>query len=160
MKIPLGNLLPFETIPPDKSLIESIVRFGQLVPILVTQIEDKYEVRDGKRRVEALRLLNRNEVDAVLYEVDNNILTLIGNMQRSNNPIAEGEAIYALLNQGMTKEEIRDVLGIPLYKIYSRVWLYSNLHPDLKQKIIDGKMDELWAEIRELRKPLAGRENC
>ncbi len=28
------------------------------------------------------------------------------------------------------------------------------------KKIIDGKMDELWAEIRELRKPLAGRENC
>ena len=32
-----------------------------------------------------------------------------------------------------------DVLGISLHKIYSRLWLYNN-HPDLKQKVIDGKM--------------------
>ena len=36
-------------------------------------------------------------------------------------------------------EEIRDVLGISLHKIYSQLWLYNN-HPDLKQKVIDGKM--------------------
>jgi len=28
-------------------------------------------------------------------------------------------------------EEIRDVLGISLHKIYSRLWLYNN-HPDFE----------------------------
>jgi len=44
-------------------------------------------------------------------------------------------ALLVQLSVGLLKnsylEEIRDVLGISLHKIYSRLWLYNN-HPDFE----------------------------
>ncbi len=141
MKIPLDQLLSFETIPPSKGLIKSIERFGQRVPILVVSIAGKFRVEDGKRRVEALWQLGGTEVEAIVSDdLDESVLTLLGNLQRSENPIAEGEAIQALIENGWTKHTIAKDLGIPQLKIYSRLRLIHNLIPELKKKIANGKM--------------------
>jgi len=140
MKILLSELLCNETLPPSKELVNSIKEFGQRVPIQVIETDEGFLVMDGERRVTALRLLGETEVEVIVSDdVLPPVLTLLGNLQRSQNPIAEGLAIQALLDEGWTKEDIVKRLGISLNKIYSLLRLLQ-LIPVLRQKIATGKM--------------------
>ncbi|MBC8462421.1 MAG: hypothetical protein H8D67_30995 [Deltaproteobacteria bacterium] len=140
MKIPIDKLIYSSQLPPDRTLIKSIEKFDKVLPIIVAIEGDRFRVHIGNRSVAALKLLGQTEVEAIISELDGSILTLIGNLQRSDNPIAEGEAIQSLLDNGWTKEEIRDHIGIPLHKQYGRLRLLHNLIPKLRKKIADGKM--------------------
>ncbi|MBC8459260.1 MAG: ParB/RepB/Spo0J family partition protein [Deltaproteobacteria bacterium] len=144
MKIPLSELLCNKTLPPSKELVNSIKEFGQRVPIQVVEVieeEDKqFLVMDGERRVAALKLLGETEIEAIISDdISPPVLTLLGNLRRSQNPIAEGYAIQNLLDENWTKEDVVERLGIPLNKIYSLLRLIQ-LIPALQQKIALGKM--------------------
>ena len=142
MKLLISQLLCNETLPPSKEFVQSIEEFGQSKPIQVvkTLIEDKFLVVDGERRVAALRLLGKTEAEAIISgDIPPSILTLLGNLQRSQNPIAEGLAIQTLLDEGWTKEDIVRKIGIPAGKVYSLLRLIQ-LIPALRGKIAQGKM--------------------
>ncbi len=140
MKVPIEKLIYKVTVPPSKQFIESIRKFDKIMPVVVTPQGDNFLVHVGNRSVAALKSLGKTEVECVISDLGGPVLALLGNLQRSSNPVAEGCAIQDLLDEGWSKEDIVENLGIPMYKIYPLLNLHNNLIPELKQKIADGTM--------------------
>ena len=147
MRIPLDCLVSFETIPPKASFILSIEKYGQRDPIKVVRVGDQFLVADGRRRVAALKQLGETEVEAIIInDLDAPIVTILGNLQRDRNPLAEAEAFRELLDGGWNQDDLSGNLGISKSKIYWRLKLFDIL-PELKEKIIRGEMGIVAGEI-------------
>jgi ParB/RepB/Spo0J family partition protein len=92
-------------------LKESIEQDGQMIPIMVRQKGDKYQLISGNRRTEALRQLGRSTVKAiVLHDYSDQQLSriaLLENLQRTDLTAWDRVATAARLeDQGMSKAEI------------------------------------------------------
>ena len=146
MKILLENLICPDTIPPKDSFIRSIETYGQIDPIKVISLGDKFLVKDGKRRVASLKQLGKTEVEAIVVDLDGPVVTVLGNLQRSPNPLAEAKAFQELLELGWSQDDLSENLGISKSKVYWRLKLL-NLIPELKEKIISGQMGSAAGEI-------------
>ena len=140
MKVPIERLIYSATIPPTKQFIKSIENYDKIMPVVVTPQGDNFLVHIGNRSVAALKSLGKTEVECVISDLEGPVLALLGNLQRSENSIADAEAIVELMESGWSKEDIVENLGIPMYKIYPLLNLHNNLIPELKQKIADGTM--------------------
>lgn len=78
-------------------LVESIKRFGQVVPIKVRKSGDAYEVVYGNRRLRAAKRAGLNEIEAIVESVD--------------DKHAYSEAyIENMIREGMTPREISSAL--------------------------------------------------
>ena len=52
-----------------KQMVESLETYGQLIPIVVTKNGKGYDIADGHRRVEGLKLLDEDKVDAIIADM-------------------------------------------------------------------------------------------
>lgn len=164
-RIPLHELPPNNRLlgpAPTKDLIDSVRIFGLLQPLVVGEKDDQYHIHGGRRRLKTLRLLDaewdaREDTEegnqegsnpfayADCYVVDDDgytshqTITILLNSTASPNPVAELEAIEALIKQGHGKEEICKVTGLRKSTVDSRLRL-SNLHSTLRGALTDGKM--------------------
>ena len=90
-------------------LAESIKQFGLLLPILVQDMKDYYEIIAGERRWRAAKIAGLKEVPVIiknLTEQEIVEISLIENIQRENlNPIEEALAYKKLLNEFHLKQE-------------------------------------------------------
>jgi len=100
-----------------KELCDSIQKKGIIQPVIVRRrAEGSYELIAGERRLRAAKLLNLNEIPAIIRDVsdaESLELSLIENLQRQNlNPIEEANAFQYLINKfGLTQEEVAQVVG-------------------------------------------------
>jgi len=99
-----------------KELSLSIQQKGLLQPIIVRKKGQDYELIAGERRLRAAKLLNLQEIPAIIREVDEKEaleLSLIENIQRQDlNPIEEAEAFRHLMEKfGLTQEQIAQLIG-------------------------------------------------
>ncbi len=101
-----------------QELAESIAEKGVLQPLVVTphDIEDKYILIAGERRLRASKLAGLTDVPAIVREVetqDRLELALIENIQRENlNPIEEALAYQQLVKEfTLTQEEVAKRVG-------------------------------------------------
>ncbi len=97
-------------------LAESIKKHGILQPIVVSKVNNNYELIAGERRLRAAKLLNLEEVPVIVREVsdrDKLELSIIENIQRQNlNPVEEGKSYQRLMEEfGLTQEEIAKQVG-------------------------------------------------
>ncbi len=146
MKVLMSNLICPDTIPPKACFVRSIETYGQIDPIKVVPLGEKFLVKDGKRRVASLKQLGKSEVEAIVVDLDGPIVTILGNLMRLPNPIAEAEAFQELLDSGWSQDDLSENLGISKSKVYWRLKLL-NLLPELKEKITSGKMGSTAGEI-------------
>jgi ParB family chromosome partitioning protein len=106
VNLPVSKLL----IPPGTkvraSLLRSIQEKGVLAPILVQSNGTGYKILDGRRRAAAAIQAGLNEVPAILIEDGGPEVTLLTHGTRSENPVAELEAIQELQRRGLSEKEI------------------------------------------------------
>ena len=86
-----------------KQLAESIHENGQIAPIVVRKIADRYELIVGERRWRALQLLKKDSIQAVVIEADEKtsaVLSIVENVQREDlNAMEEAESLERLVNE-------------------------------------------------------------
>ncbi len=123
VKIKLNNIVPNKSQPrldfydeTIESLAESIKENGLLQPISVRKQGSKYELIAGERRYRACLLLKRKEIEAIVYDIDDEqsaSLSLIENLQREDlNAIEEALAMQRIMRQeDITQVELAERLG-------------------------------------------------
>ena len=137
--IPLSQL----HVPPGTKvrarLLKSIRERGVLTPILVRQNGSGYEVLDGRRRVTAAQQIGLDEIPAVLVEEGGPEVTLLAHATRSENPVAELEAIRALQRRGLSEKEIARAGYASLARI-RRLARLNRLAPEAAEKVEAGEI--------------------
>jgi len=99
-----------------EELVQSIKEKGIIQPIIVRQRGEDYELIAGERRLNAAKLLQINEIPALVREATDEEsleLALIENLQRENlNPIEQAKAYQYLINKfGITQERLAQIVG-------------------------------------------------
>jgi len=104
-KIVRNRHQPRKTFKDDEinQLAESIHENGQIAPIVVRKIGDKYELIVGERRWRALQLLKKDSIQAIVIEADEQtsaVLSIVENVQREDlNAMEEAESLERLVNE-------------------------------------------------------------
>lgn len=140
--VSLGALAhPEAALPPDEGMVRSVKSFGVIEPIVVTEIpeagpydEPRFRIRDGIRRYLAAKEAGIETVNVVVVSAIDDfsaeVVTLALNSQRSENPLAEFEAIRDLFARGYSDTEVQQATGMPVGTIRKRMTL-KDLIPEL-----------------------------
>jgi len=120
-------------------LLKSIQEKGILTPILVQRNGAGYKILDGRRRVAAGIQLGLEEIPAILIEEGGPEITLLAHGTRSENPVAELEAICELQRSGLSEKEIAQAGYSSLSRI-RRLAKLNRLAPELAEKVTDGEI--------------------
>lgn len=128
-------------------LASSIRENGLLQPLLVRPARGsagRYELVAGERRFRAVRLLNWEEVAAVVREVEDEallILALVENLQREAlNPLEEAEGYRSLVDRfGMTQDEIARAVGRERSTV-ANIMRLLRLPPSIRKLLKEGKL--------------------
>lgn len=153
VKIPIGNIVPNPRQPRKyfaeenlKGLAESIKEHGVIQPIIVTKINDKYELIAGERRLQASKLAKMSEIPAIVRLATSQQkleLALVENIQRHNlNAIEEAKAYQELHNEfNLTQEEIAKRTGKSRSTIANIIRLLE-LPVEIQRGVIEEKITE------------------
>ena len=120
-------------------LLKSIREKGVLTPILVQGNGNGYKILDGRRRVAAAVKAGLEEVPAILIEEGGPEITLLAHATRSENPVAELEAIRELQRRGLSEKEIARAGYSSLGRI-RRLAKLNRLAPELAEKVEAGEI--------------------
>ncbi len=86
-----------------QQLAESINENGQIAPIVVRKIGDRYELIVGERRWRATQLLQKETISAIIIEADDKtsaVLSIVENVQREDlNSMEEAESLLRLIEE-------------------------------------------------------------
>ena len=129
-----------------EELATSIKRYGVIQPIIVTKMDNYYQIVAGERRWRASKIAGLKEIPAIIREDNEKInseISLIENMQREDlNPVEKAMGIKVLMeNYGMSQEEVAKKLGKGRSTIanWTRV---LNLEPRVLEMAKEGKITE------------------
>ena len=94
-----------------KQLADSINENGQISPIVVRKMGEKFELIVGERRWRATQLLKKDTIDAVIIDADDKtsaVLSIVENVQREDlNSMEEAESLLRLVNEfGMSHDDV------------------------------------------------------
>ena len=97
-------------------LVASIKSDGLLQPIVVRDVDGKYELIAGERRLRAFKKLKKARIPARILKVDDlsaAALSLIENLQRTDlNPVEESRGYESLMREfGLTQEKVSNRVG-------------------------------------------------
>lgn len=127
-------------------LVASIKEKGVLVPVLVRQFEvnNKYEVIAGNRRLAAARIAGLNEIPAHLVEMNDNEAReaqIVENLQREDvHPLEEGEQYRELIeNAKYDTTSLAVKVGKSESYVKQRLFL-TNLEPKSADAFRSGKI--------------------
>jgi ParB/RepB/Spo0J family partition protein len=148
---------------PDHSFIASVQRFGVLQPVaLIRALRNEggpqgYIVAAGRRRIKAARAAELETIPAIVFPrgwAMADVLAIVENEQRSNNPASDVRAIMELARQGASHDEICAATGLPkgtLKKRMKLVGLHSELFRAFEQGQISTSVAEAAARLGEDR---------
>ena len=84
-----------------QQLADSINENGQIAPIVVREMGDKYELIVGERRWRATQLLKKETISAIIVQADDKtsaVLSIVENVQREDlNSMEEAESLQRLI---------------------------------------------------------------
>lgn len=159
MSIALSEIVP-NRFQPRRSfdegelsaLGESIRENGLIQPISVRKIKGGYELIAGERRLRACRLIGRQKIEAIVYDIgdeDSANWALIENLQRSDlSPFEEAEAIAKLISiWKVSGEEAARRLGIATSTLSNKLRILK-LEDSVRKIITENNLTERHA--REL----------
>jgi ParB family chromosome partitioning protein len=122
---------PRTEYPPSEleALATSMLKHGQLQPIVVRPRENRYEVAAGWGRVQAAKRAGIRQLLCVVRDLSDRkvkVIALVENLQRRNlNPIEEARGFQALRAEGLTQEETAKELGLTRDVVAQRLRLLS-----------------------------------
>ena len=127
-------------------LADSIKEHGIIEPIIVRQLNDKYEIIAGERRYKAACLAGLTKVPVIvrnLSDYKSAQVAVIENVQRrSLNPMEEAKSYKRILDQGLkTQEELAKEIGVSQSTIANKLRLLSLAEP-VKQALSENKISE------------------
>ena len=127
-------------------LADSIKEHGIIEPIIVRQLNDKYEIIAGERRYKAACLAGLTKVPVIvrnLSDYKSAQVAVIENVQRRNlNPMEEAKSYKRILDQGLkTQEELAKEIGVSQSTIVNKLRLLSLAEP-VKQALSENKISE------------------
>ena len=137
---------PRKQFDPEKlqELALSIKEYGVLEPLVVTPRGDRYMIVAGERRFRACTLAGLDPIPTRVIEADDAMveeLALIENVQRQDlTMIEEARGYQALLDRGMSKEELGVKVGKQAWFIEKRTALLS-LSPEHQKLVESGRLD-------------------
>src|SRR6195256_5186083 len=119
-----------------QELVDSIRQHGIIQPLIVRQVDGRYELIAGERRWRAAQQLGLNEVPVIVRRVsDLEVLeiSLIENLQRADlNPIEEAQGYARLAGEfGMPQEDIATKVGRSRAAVANSLRLLD-LHPQIQ----------------------------
>jgi ParB family transcriptional regulator, chromosome partitioning protein len=152
-EVPLSRIRP-NPLQPRKHIDEaelealaaSVAEHGVLLPILVTQTLDGYQLIAGERRFRAAQLAGLERIPVVIRQVadrDQLELALVENLQREDlNPIEEAYAFRQLIDEfGMTQEGIAARVGRARSTVANTLRLLD-LDERIQAYIVEGRLTE------------------
>ncbi|MCS7259466.1 MAG: ParB/RepB/Spo0J family partition protein [Anaerolineae bacterium] len=123
VEIPLDQLRPNPLQPRQdlrtdalEELAASIRAHGVIQPLVVTRVDEGYQIVTGERRWRAAQLAGLERVPAIIKETTPREmleLALVENLQRADlNPLEEASAYQQLMDEfGLTQEEVAAQVG-------------------------------------------------
>lgn len=160
IEIPINKLSEFPNHPfyveineKMNELVESIKKYGVLMPIVVRKIsDDKYEIISGHRRKTAGEIAGKETIPALVRKYDDDEATILmvdSNIQRENIMPSEKARAYAmkyeaLKHQGIKAEKptldlIGESAGESGKTVQRYIWL-SKLNDELLEMVDDKKI--------------------
>ena len=129
-----------------EELATSIKRYGVIQPIIVTKMDNYYQIVAGERRWRAAKKAGLIEIPCLVRdstERKNREIALIENIQREDlNPIDKALGFRQLLEEyGMTQQELSDTVGIGRSTLANNLRIL-NLDERVQNLAREGKISE------------------
>lgn len=129
-----------------EELATSIKRYGVIQPIIVTKMDNYYQIVAGERRWRAAKKAGLMEIPCLVRESTerkNREIALIENIQREDlNPIDKALGFRQLLEEyGMTQQELSDTVGIGRSTLANNLRIL-NLDERVQNLAREGKISE------------------
>src|SRR4051794_15735739 len=133
-----------------KALVGSIKLQGMLVPVVVRDDGNGFELVAGFHRIAAAKTLGLADVPVVVRDVDTEDADrAVENITRKQlNPYEEAKAVHAMLARGLTEDGAAQALGWPKHRVTSRVKILEL--PERAQQLIGEDVIHL-AAVDQLR---------
>lgn len=127
-------------------LADSIKEHGIIEPIIVRELNDKYEIIAGERRYKAACIAGLTKVPVIvrnLSDYKSAQVAVIENVQRRNlNPVEEAKSYKRILDQGLkTQEELAKEIGVSQSTIANKLRLLTLSEP-VKHALSENKISE------------------
>ena len=129
-----------------KELAVSIKEHGVIQPIIVRNVNGKYEIIAGERRYKASALAGLTKIPAIVRNLDDkesSKVALLENLQRRNlNPIEEARTYQKILElDEMTQEELAKTMGKSQSSVANKIRLLS-LPEDIQEALLKEQISE------------------
>ncbi|MBQ6135181.1 MAG: ParB/RepB/Spo0J family partition protein [Bacilli bacterium] len=129
-----------------KELAVSIKEHGVIQPIIVRNVNGKYEIIAGERRYKASALAGLTKIPAIIRDLDDkesSKVALLENLQRKNlNPIEEARTYQKILEiDEMTQEQLAKTMGKSQSSVANKIRLLS-LPEEIQQAILKEQISE------------------
>jgi len=129
-----------------KELAVSIKEHGVIQPIIVRNINGKYEIIAGERRYKASALAGLTKIPAIIRNLDDkesSKVALLENLQRRNlNPIEEARTYQKILElDQMTQEELAKTMGKSQSAVANKIRLLA-LPEEIQDALLKEKISE------------------
>ena len=127
-------------------LAESIRMHGVIQPIIVRQVDNKYEIIAGERRYKASVLAGKTDIPALVKnkdDKDSSIIAYIENSQRKNvSAIEEARTCERLLSTNdLTQEQLAKQLGMSQSTLANKLRLLT-LPVEIQDAVLHGDVSE------------------
>jgi len=129
-----------------KELAVSIKEHGVIQPIIVRNVNGKYEIIAGERRYKASALAGLTKIPAIIRDLDDkesSKVALLENLQRKNlNPIEEARTYQKILEiDEMTQEELAKTMGKSQSAVANKIRLLS-LPDEIQEALLKEQISE------------------
>jgi ParB family chromosome partitioning protein len=128
------------------ALADSLRQHGMLQPVIVRQVNERYQLIAGERRLRASLEAQLHEIPARVFDLDDQRvaeLAMVENLQREDlNAIEKAIAFRDYLNQyGGTQEELAGRLGLDRSTVSNLIRLLD-LPEDVQQAVLTKKITQ------------------
>ena len=140
-----------------KELAVSIKEHGVIQPIIVRNVNGKYEIIAGERRYKASALAGQTKIPAIIRDLDDkesSKVALLENLQRKNlNAIEEARTYQKILEiDEMTQEELAKTMGKSQSAVANKIRLLS-LPDEIQDALLKEKISERQGRCFMLQHP-------
>lgn len=133
-----------------EGLMHSLLESGQQVPIVCAKVkgEEKYELIEGHRRMEAINLALEKGFDFPYVRVvkfvgsdEDRLFTMLitGTGQKQLTELEQAEGFKRLINFGYKKDDIAKKVGVSPAQVYNMIQL-ANVPQKIKLRIAENKI--------------------
>ena len=130
---------------PLQDLANSIRQHGLMQPLVVREVNQRYELIAGERRWRAAQIADLKQVPAVVQTVDDQTaatLALVENLQREDlNALEQGQALIKLRDEfSLDQTQLSELVGLSRSQV-SNLMRLDSLDHQVKDLVHDGSLD-------------------